>query len=125
MFADSLPDVFGNHLFQSWLNAQGKPIQLNALEQLAYVGQRGMGAWEYEPAITMDAPSSFRIAEMAQLLSEILAKSSLISTECRKPSLPIALSMEILKAPEPTPASKTLTPGLISATPRIIAASFG
>jgi len=79
MFADSLPDVFGNHLFQSWLNAQGKPIQLNALEQLAYVGRRGMGAWEYEPTLTMDAPSSFRIAEMAQLLKEILAdKESLM-----------------------------------------------
>ena len=81
MFADSLPDVFGNHLFQSWLNAQGKPIQLNALEQLAYVGQRGMGAWEYEPAITMDAPSSFRIAEMAQLLSEILAEKESLTPE--------------------------------------------
>jgi serine/threonine-protein kinase HipA len=79
MFADSLPDIFGNHLFQSWLNAQGKPIQLNALEQLAYVGRRGMGAWEYEPTLTMDAPSSFRIAEMAQLLKEILAdKESLM-----------------------------------------------
>jgi serine/threonine-protein kinase HipA len=79
MFADSLPDVFGNHLFQSWLNTQGKPIQLNALEQLAYVGRRGMGAWEYEPTLTMDAPSSFRIAEMAQLLKEILAdKESLM-----------------------------------------------
>jgi serine/threonine-protein kinase HipA len=74
MFADSLPDVFGNHLFQSWLIAQGKTIQLNALEQLAYVGHRGMGAWEYEPAITMEAPSSFRIAEMAQLLSEIMVE---------------------------------------------------
>jgi hypothetical protein len=41
-----------------------KTIQLNALEQLAYLGHRGMGAWEYEPAITMEAPSSFRIAEM-------------------------------------------------------------
>jgi len=81
MFADSLPDVFGNHLFQSWLNAQGKPIQFNALEQLAYLGQRGMGAWEYEPAITMDAPSSFRIAEMAQLLSEILAEKGSLTPE--------------------------------------------
>jgi len=81
IFADSLPDVFGNHLFQSWLNAQGKPIQLNALEQLAYVGQRGMGAWEYEPSVTIDAPKSFRIAEMAQLLKEILAEKETLSPE--------------------------------------------
>lgn len=81
MFADSLPDVFGNHLFQTWLNAQGKSIQLNALEQLTYVGQRGMGAWEYEPSINIDAPKSFRIAEMAQLLKEILAEKETLSPE--------------------------------------------
>jgi len=72
MFADSLPDVFGNHLFQAWLTIQGKSTQLNALEQLTYVGQRGMGAWEYEPAAKIEAPKSFRIADIAKLLLEII-----------------------------------------------------
>ena len=81
MFADSLPDVFGNHIFQTWLNAQGTSIQLNALEQLAYVGQRGMGAWEYEPSIHLEAPASFRITEMTQLLTGILAEKETLSPE--------------------------------------------
>ncbi|WP_417559148.1 HipA N-terminal domain-containing protein, partial [Mesoflavibacter zeaxanthinifaciens] len=42
MIADSLPDTFGNIIFQEWLTARG--IQkVTPLEQLAYVADRGMG----------------------------------------------------------------------------------
>lgn len=81
MFADSLPDVFGNHLFQAWLSIQGKPTQLDTLEQLTYVGNRGIGAWEYEPANKIEAPSSFRISDMAQLLSEIVDEKEQINPQ--------------------------------------------
>ena len=56
---------------------------------------------------------------------DISAKSSRISTECKNPFSPTARSIEILRAPDPTPASKTLIPGFISAIPIIIAASLG
>jgi len=48
MIADSLPDTFGNIIFQEWLTARG--IQkVTPLEQLAYVANRGIGAIEYRP----------------------------------------------------------------------------
>lgn len=81
MFADSLPDVFGNHLFQAWLSIQGKPTQLDTLEQLTYLGNLGIGAWEYEPANKIEAPSSFRISDMAQLLSEIVDEKEQINPQ--------------------------------------------
>ena len=48
LLADSLPDKFGNQIFQSWLNAHGKQA-MNPVEQLCYLGTRGMGALEYFP----------------------------------------------------------------------------
>ncbi|GHU69649.1 toxin HipA [Bacteroidia bacterium] len=52
MLADSLPDDFGNKMFLEWLQQSNISQQiLNSLEKLCYVGNRGMGALEYEPAI--------------------------------------------------------------------------
>ncbi|WP_257984612.1 HipA N-terminal domain-containing protein [Psychroflexus sp. MES1-P1E] len=47
MIADSLPDTFGHIIFQEWLTA--REIQkVTPLEQLAYLGDPGMGAIEYK-----------------------------------------------------------------------------
>jgi len=55
MIADSLPDTFGNIIFQEWLTARG--IQkITPLEQLAYVANRGMGALEYKPVKELPLP---------------------------------------------------------------------
>ena len=48
MIADSLPDTFGNIIFQEWLDVRGIK-KVTPLEQLAYVADRGMGALEYKP----------------------------------------------------------------------------
>ena len=53
------------------------------------------------------------------------ANSSRRSKESTLPVVPTALRREIESAPEPTPASRTLTPGAMSANPRMNAASFG
>jgi len=51
MIADSLPDDFGNKMFLQWLFRNNiSQNALNPLEKLCYVGKRGMGALEYEPA---------------------------------------------------------------------------
>ena len=51
MFADSLPDLFGNIIFKKWLESRiNKLTQISVLEQLSYVSNRGMGALEYFPA---------------------------------------------------------------------------
>lgn len=50
VFADSLPDAFGNALINEWLHEQRIPTSaISALDRLAYVGDRGMGALTYEP----------------------------------------------------------------------------
>lgn len=50
VFADSLPDDFGNALINAWLARQGKDkLQFLALDRLLYTGTRGMGALEYQP----------------------------------------------------------------------------
>jgi serine/threonine-protein kinase HipA len=49
-FADSLPDRFGNRIIDAWMARQGvSATQITALDRLAYVGARAMGALEYRP----------------------------------------------------------------------------
>ena len=50
VFADSLPDTFGNALINEWMREQRIPTTaISALDRLAYVGSRGMGALTFEP----------------------------------------------------------------------------
>jgi serine/threonine-protein kinase HipA len=51
MLADSLPDDFGNNLINAWMANQGvAPGDITALDRLAYMGKRSMGALEFRPA---------------------------------------------------------------------------
>ena len=51
LLADSLPDRYGNQLINSWLAQNGRPADsMNPVEQLCFIGSRGMGALEFEPA---------------------------------------------------------------------------
>lgn len=50
IFADSLPDKFGNQLIDQFMADKNIPShQVTALDRLLYVGDRGMGALEYHP----------------------------------------------------------------------------
>ena len=50
VFADSLPDAFGNALVDKWMEKQKiSKSMVTPLDRLAYVGARGMGALTYEP----------------------------------------------------------------------------
>lgn len=71
MIADSLPDTFGNIIFQEWLTARG--IQkVTPLQQLAYVADRGMGALEYRPVKELPNSSSVNIDEIITILEKVL-----------------------------------------------------
>ena len=51
LLADALPDDFGNALINAWMASQGvAPSEITALDRLAYMGKRGMGALEFRPA---------------------------------------------------------------------------
>src|SRR5690554_309111 len=71
MIADSLPDTFGNVIFQEWLNVRG--IQkVTPLEQLAYVADRGMGALEYKPVKKIPSATEINIDEIISILEKVL-----------------------------------------------------
>lgn len=71
MIADSLPDTFGNIIFQEWLDARGVK-KITPLEQLAYVADRGMGALEYKPIKELPKSSQIDFDEVINILKNVL-----------------------------------------------------
>lgn len=70
MLADSLPDRFGNELINAWLARQGRtPESMHSVERLCYIGKRGMGALEYQPATpaTGAAATAIEVDELVKL----------------------------------------------------------
>ena len=50
LLADALPDDFGNALIDAWMADKGiARADITALDRLAYMGKRGMGALEFKP----------------------------------------------------------------------------
>lgn len=48
--ADSLPDKWGNTLFNCWANSKRlDATQMTPVDKLAFIGKRAMGAFEFEP----------------------------------------------------------------------------
>ena len=76
LLADALPDKFGNSLIDQWLAESGRtPASFSPVERLMYVGQRGMGALEFLPALEAATPDSIslNIEELVELSSKVLA----------------------------------------------------
>ncbi len=68
VFTDSLPDGWGLLLMDRVFRRQGVlPQQLTAMDRLAYVGSRGMGALEYRPASEYFAALGTDQVNMAEL----------------------------------------------------------
>ncbi len=62
MLADSLPDKYGNQLIEKWLAQNGRPPNsMNPVEKLCFIGKRGMGALEFEPARVKTSKNTFSI----------------------------------------------------------------
>lgn len=71
--ADSLPDKWGNKVFEQWA-AQNhiQKRQLSPVDKLSFIGKRGMGALEFQPATTeMESLSSVQIDSLYQLAKKI------------------------------------------------------
>lgn len=74
VFADSLPDAWGQLLIRNYLSEVGIDINnLSVLDRLAYVGNSGMGALEYYPSKAAD----FSIENIGMNFDEI-------ASECNK-----------------------------------------
>lgn len=86
VFADTLPDDFGNAVINQWLASQGRDIKsFTSLERLLYIGNRGMGAIEFEPAIkTLTVTSEqLEIASLVEMAQEILDQRAGFSTRLK------------------------------------------
>ena len=68
LLADALPDRYGNQLINIWLARHGRPADsMNPVEQLCFIGTRGMGALEFEPAQFKTNQNAFDI-ELSSLV---------------------------------------------------------
>ena len=62
VFADSLPDHWGNALFRSWAREHQVSMRdVSAVDYLSFIGKRGMGALEYLPAAIEDEDLPFDV----------------------------------------------------------------
>lgn len=83
LLADSLPDRFGNLLIDEWLVRSGRDrASFTPVERLCYVGARGMGALEFEPAIgeAPDRSVPVDVAALVKLASKPLKQKQQLDT---------------------------------------------
>lgn len=75
MLADSLPDTYGRALFDQWLALTGRTSG-NPVESLCFLGQRCMGALEFEPATgpASDGNMKFEIDSLVDVAREALSR---------------------------------------------------
>ncbi len=84
LLADSLPDTYGNALIDDWLRQQGRaPEDFSPVERLCYIGNRGMGALEFRPALRErnSKPERVEVERLVELASAALARREGLSTQ--------------------------------------------
>lgn len=82
VFADILPDDFGNAVINAWLARQGRDGEdFTALERLLYTGSRGMGAIEFYPSIEQSTTSEhLEIASLVKMAQQVLDQRENLNT---------------------------------------------
>lgn len=76
LLADVLPDNYGNAIVNAWLARNGRASDsLNPVELLCFIGKRGMGALEFEPALpkVSHTASTIEIANLIAIAETILS----------------------------------------------------
>ncbi|MES2704530.1 MAG: type II toxin-antitoxin system HipA family toxin [Bacteroidota bacterium] len=82
MIADSLPDFFGNIIFKTWIESSNRDAsKISVLEQLAYVGTRGMGALEYQPNKSVLSADTINIDEITEIVRQVLNQKGQVSAQ--------------------------------------------
>jgi serine/threonine-protein kinase HipA len=62
LLADVLPDKYGNQLINTWLAQNGRAENsMSPIEQLCFIGTRGMGALEFEPTQLKPNKNTFQV----------------------------------------------------------------
>jgi serine/threonine-protein kinase HipA len=76
MLADVLPDKYGNALINQWLVRNNRPANsINPVETLCFIGERAMGALEFEPTVPKikDRSIKLEMTELIDITSKILS----------------------------------------------------
>lgn len=87
LLADVLPDNYGNQLINIWLAQQGRPQNnMNPIEMLCFIGSRGMGALEFEPATIKESKKTFSIEidSLVDIAQKMLSKREAFTTNMQK-----------------------------------------
>lgn len=87
LLADTLPDRYGNELINLWLAQQGRPENsMNPVEMLCFIGTRGMGALEFEPAIIKENKRTFsvEIESLVDVAQRMISKKEAFVTRLHK-----------------------------------------
>ena len=98
LLADALPDRYGNQLINMWLAQHGRPQDsMNPVEMLCFIGTRGMGALEFEPAVLKETKRTFSIEidRLADIAQKMLSQREVFATNLQKDEEQAVL--EILK----------------------------
>ena len=74
MLADALPDRFGNRLIDVWLaHTDRRPDSFNPVDRLCYIGDRSIGALEFEPVFRQRTKAKkLELARLVDLASRVL-----------------------------------------------------
>ena len=86
LLADSLPDDYGNSIIDEWFASKNRLVEISPLDRLCYIGKRGMGALEFEPAYPdnlLNESSILEINELTLLAKEVLNKRTAFQTNLR------------------------------------------
>jgi serine/threonine-protein kinase HipA len=87
MLADALPDKYGNRLINIWLAQNGRAENsMNPVEKLCFIGKRGIGALEFEPASISSGSKSFslEIDSLVEVAKRMLSQREQFSSSLNK-----------------------------------------
>lgn len=87
LLADLLPDKYGNRLIDKWLDQSGRPMgSMNPVEKLCFIGNRGMGALEFEPAQLKAEKNTFsiEISGLVDIAKEMLSDRQRLEAKLSK-----------------------------------------
>lgn len=98
LLADVMPDRYGNSLINAWLAQQGRPASsMSPVEVLCFIGNRGMGALEFEPVLQAgnDKANKIEISDLVNVAQNILTAKTSFETNLTEDEE--AALIEILK----------------------------
>lgn len=98
LLADSLPDTFGNQIINEWFASRGLLTEeITPLDRLCYVGNRAMGALEFEPSYSNTSSndsSMIHVQELTNLAKLIFSERENFKARLLQPDKNI---LDILK----------------------------